>query len=273
MLEQKNTSPRDPEDRRAINKKSRTNSYKNNTAVASRSQEEGDRAAISNMLQYLFYPGDVFEICFIAPKIKKSPLWGNEFAGGKSIIAGWFNDIKTATDTIVKADGVKPVATYVTLNPCTPALLGRANNKLKAGVNRTKDTEIAEIRHMLVDVDPKRPAGISSTDAEKEAAMTLLRTVYSDLKTLGWPEPLVGDSGNGGHLIYPVDTDCAGLVPDFLKALDRKYSTPTVNIDTTVGNPARLVKVYGTWTRKGDSTADRPHRRAEILSYPGEVDR
>jgi hypothetical protein len=231
-----------------------------------------NKTDISRTLQYLLPPGDVAEICLISPKIKKSALWGNEFAGGKkAIIAGWFDDIDQATDIIVKADMLEPVAIYCTLNPVNPALLGRANNRLKANVNRTKDTEITKVRHILIDADPVRPEGISSTDSEKQSAIDLLRTVYSDLKTLGWPEPLVGDSGNGGHLLYPVDSDFAKLVPDLLKALDRKYSTDTVDIDTTVGNPARLVKVYGTVTRKGDSTEDRPHRTAKILSMPGEV--
>jgi hypothetical protein len=227
---------------------------------------------ISRTLRYLFNPGDVFEVCVIGPKNRKSKLWGNEYASGKkSIIAGWFNDFEKAIDTIVQADKLEPVAIYVTLNPVNSALLGRANNRLKANVNRTKDTEIIRVSHILIDADPVRPEGISSTDSEKQSAIDLLRTVYSDLKTLGWPEPLVGDSGNGGHLLYPVDSDFAKLVPDLLKALDRKYSTDTVDIDTTVGNPARLVKVYGTVTRKGDSTEDRPHRIAKILSLPGEV--
>ncbi len=227
---------------------------------------------ISRMLQYLFNPGDVFEICIFRPKQRKSPLWDNEYAAGqKPIIAGWFNDIDNATDIIVKADKTTPVAIYVTLNPVNPALLGRVNNRLKANVNRTKDSEIAEVRYMLIDADPVRPEGVSSTDAEKESALALLRTMYSDLKKLGWPEPLAGDSGNGGHLIYPVASDSIKLIPDLLNALDRKYSTDVVNIDTSVGNPARLVKVYGTVTRKGDSTEDRPHRTAKILSLPGEV--
>ena len=39
-------------------------------------------------------------------------------------------------------------------------------------------------------------------------------------------------------------------------------------VDETVGNPARIGKLYGTWARKGDSTADRPHRLARILAAP-----
>lgn len=227
---------------------------------------------ISRTLQYLFRPGDVFEVCIIGPCITKSPLWGMKFAGGKKpIIAGWFNDFDKAVEVIVKSNKVRPIATYCTLNPVNPALLARADNRLQAGVNRTKDNEIAEVRHMLVDADPVRPEGISSTDEEKEKSLELLRTVYSDLKAMGWDDPFVGDSGNGGHLIYPVDRVEAGLIPDLLKALDRGYSTESVGIDTKVGNPARLVKIYGTKTRKGDSTKDRPHRMAKILSLPGGV--
>ncbi len=225
---------------------------------------------IFRTLQYFFNPEDVFEICIMAPKTRNSALWGSEYVGGKKpIIAGWFNDFEIATDIITRADTVKPVAIYVTLNPTYKALLARANNRLKASVDRTKDIEIVEVRNILIDADPIRPAGISRTDLEKDSALQLLRTIYSDLKAANWPEPLVADSGNGGHLIYPVEPGCTRSIPEFLKALDRKYSTDAVNIDTTVGNPARLVKVYGTVTRKGDSTENRPHRTAKILSLPG----
>ncbi len=227
------------------------------------------------LLEYLYQPGDVFEICLIGGPIRKHSLWGNEYASGrKPIIAGWFDDFEKAITIIDQVDKrAKPAGIYVTLNSCISALLGRANNRMKAGVNRTKDKEIASVNHLLVDADPVRPEGICATQKEKEAALTLLRTIYADLKKDGWPEPLVADSGNGGHLLYKIDVDVAPLIADVLKILDQQYSTETVKIDTTVGNPARLVKVYGTMTRKGDSTQDRPHRMARILSFPQDMDK
>lgn len=66
---------------------------------------------------------------------------------------------------------------------------------------------------------------------------------------------MFADSGNGWHLIYRIDADCGPLVPELLKSLAHDYSNEQVEIDTAVGNPARLTKVYGTMTRKGDSTA------------------
>ncbi len=255
------------QNRTAAGKQNRT-ATNNQQKVRSQHGKEGD---VRSTLEYLFDSKEVFEVCMIAPSVRKHSLWQNEYANGeKPVIAGWFNNIDKAVEVITLLnEKVKPSGIYTTLNPCIPALLGRANNRFKAGVNRTKDSEIIEVRHMLVDADPVRPSGISSTDQEKEAALTLLRIVYQDLKEQGWPEPLVSDSGNGAHLIYPIENDVAELLPSILTALDLKYSTDAVKIDTAVGNPARLVKVYGTVTRKGDSTEERPHRRSKVLSLPG----
>jgi hypothetical protein len=38
-----------------------------------------------------------------------------------------------------------------------------------------------------------------------------------------------------------------------------------VVVDLTVFNAARITKLYGTMTCKGDSTTDRPHRRSRVL--------
>ncbi|MGR0480769.1 MAG: hypothetical protein ACTFAL_05010 [Candidatus Electronema sp. V4] len=233
------------------------------------------REHVEQTLKFLFSPGETFEVCLIGPKVPKSPLWGNEWAGGKkAVIAGWFNDPAQAADIVVQADAaVSPAGIYCTLNPVNPALLGRAENRLKANAPRTADKEITAVRHLLVDADPKRPAGISSTEAEKAAAFALLRRIMAELRILGWDEPLFADSGNGGHLIYRIEPDCGPLVPDLLKFLAHAYSDELVDIDTAVGNPARLTKVYGTMTRKGDSTGERPHRYASILHLPQRAER
>ena len=39
-------------------------------------------------------------------------------------------------------------------------------------------------------------------------------------------------------------------------------------VDEATASTARICKLYGTLTRKGDATADRPHRRAHILDEP-----
>ena len=49
--------------------------------------------------------------------------------------------------------------------------------------------------------------------AEHEAAVDRARTIAAYLIAAGWPAPLLGDSGNGGHVLWRVDlpADDAGL--------------------------------------------------------------
>jgi hypothetical protein len=52
-------------------------------------------------------------------------------------------------------------------------------------------------------------------------------------------------------------------------SLDFKFTDNLVGVDGTTINAGQIWKLYGTMARKGDSTADRPHRMARILSVPG----
>jgi len=89
------------------------------------------------------------------------------------------------------------------------------------------------------------------------------------LRGQAWPEPLVGDSGNGAHLLYrvdlPNDRESLGLVKGILETLAFKFSNEAVGVDTTTCNAARIWKLYGTTARKGDDTEERPHRRSGLL--------
>lgn len=224
-------------------------------------------------LKFLHPDGEVFEICIIAPVVATSPNWAGKAFGKKSIVAGWFRDPEKASDLATRneAEGI-----YTTLNPCQDALLGRADHRLKVGVNRTKDAEIEKLQNLLIDLDPIRPEGISSTDVEHLAALEMAQIIRADLTKEGWQDPLAGDSGNGGHLIYPLDLpnhpESIALVKAVLEALAQRYADElkrrNLLIDQAVFNPARLTKLYGTMVHKGDSTTDRPHRLSKIISLP-----
>ena len=222
------------------------------------------------------------ELCAFCPGGgTQKDLW-HGWAGGKGIVAGWFDDrtrLVKAAGRLARGwtdqDGNKrfPEAVYLTLNPVRPALLSRANNRLQAGAARTTDNDIVGIENLLVDVDPIRPSGISSTVEEKAAAKAVVVNIYQNMiDKLGWPEPLIGDSGNGWHLIFklgwPVSFDNTDLIQGFLEQLSHKYSTPEVHVDSTVYNPSRISKLYGTWNAKGDHTDSRPHRWARIVKIP-----
>lgn len=150
---------------------------------------------------------------------------------------------------------------YVTLNP-----IGTEPEKA------AKDEHIARRAWLLLDLDPRRPPDVPATDEEKGQAGVLTRFVREFLDGRGWPEPIVGDSGNGFHLDYridlPNDEPSRDLVKSVLAVVQAEFENPEVAVDTKVYNASRIVKLYGTMARKGPDTPDRPHRRSCIISAP-----
>jgi hypothetical protein len=247
---------------------------KTDQTIPQNSSKNNAQEHIERVLRTFFRPGEVFEICVIKPRGIESKWWQDRAVGKKPIVCGWFDDPAEAAKIAAKIDAAhKPEGIYFTLNPVNKALLARANNRLVAGMNRTTDKDIAVIRHVLIDVDPERPSGISSTDAELEAARNLIRRVVPQ-----W-DGLLAASGNGMHKILrlpdlPNTDETKAVIERFLKAANDFYrcrNTETdiaLKVDTSVSNPARLTKLYGTLVRKGDHVSDRPHRRSWVLHTP-----
>jgi replicative DNA helicase len=159
---------------------------------------------------------------------------------------------------------------YFIPNPIKSATLARCANRVKVArqIQLTTDNCVMCREWLLIDADPVRPvADISATDDEKSAARAKVQEVKGFLEGVGWPAPVLADSGNGYHLLYPIElaTEDDGLVKRILNALGDMFDTDRVQIDRKVFNPSRICKLYGTVSRKGDSTPDRPHRRAKIL--------
>lgn len=194
---------------------------------------------------------------------------------GRETISGYFDDREALVHEANKLDK-RGYTVYVPLNEVDPALLARAANRTRKVYREptTSDNDIVRRRWLPLDFDPVRPSGVSSTDEEKKAALLRAREVWDYLKGQGWPEPIVGDSGNGTHLLYrvdlPNDRESLELVKGVLEALDFKFSDEAVEVDTAICNAARIWKLYGTMARKGDYTEDRPHRRSRLLKAPEE---
>ena len=195
--------------------------------------------------------------------------------GQHKIRSGYFDDLDSAALNATKLNGKAHV--YVTLNPCNPALLARAANRIvERPEATTSDRDILRRAWFPIDLDPVRPAGVSSTETEHEAAIARAREVYAYLLySVGWPEPVVADSGNGAHVLYrvdlPNDPDSAELLKRCLQALALRFSDELVTVDEKVFNAARIWKVYGTTACKGDNTGERPHRQAKLLRVPDEI--
>jgi hypothetical protein len=164
--------------------------------------------------------------------------------------------------------------TYFTLNPLDPSLLGRRYNRAEIAMkDLATDKDVLIRRWLLIDTDPVRPSGVSATSEEKLQAWQSIRNVHQWLQEQGWPEPILCDSGNGYHLLYRIDlpSDDGGLVKDVLKSIASRFDNARVKIDTSVFNPGRIVKLYGSTASKGDSLRARPHRRTGVLNVPVEM--
>jgi hypothetical protein len=195
-------------------------------------------------------------------------------AGREKTISGYFDDPLKLAECAAELDATgKSAGIYITLNPCKPALLARCCNRVRPYAEvTTSDHDILKRSWLLIDCDPKRPAGISSTDKEHGRAITTACGAWDDLRGAGFGDPVVADSGNGAHLLYrlglPNDQGTTDLVQRVLIGVAARCAPDDVDIDLTVYNPARICKIYGTMARKGDSTRDRPHRRSCILEIP-----
>jgi len=192
-------------------------------------------------------------------------------AGFDGTISGYFADTEKLIQAAVAVNGKGP-GVYVTINRIKTDLLARAANRTQTRAkNTTGDDDVLRRRWLLLDFDPKRPSGISSTESEHDAALQVAHSAKDTLDILGWPVPILADSGNGGHLLYSIDLpskESTELLKGLLKAAAVKFGTPEVTVDVSVFNASRISKLYGTVAAKGDSTADRPHRLSRMLDIP-----
>jgi hypothetical protein len=195
-------------------------------------------------------------------------------AGREKTISGYFDDALKLAECAAELDASgKYAGIYITLNPCNHALLARCCNRVRPYADvTTSDHDLLKRSWLLIDFDPKRPAGVSSSKSEHGRAITTACGVWDDLRGAGFGDPVVGDSGNGAHLLYrldlPNDHDATELIRRTLVGIALRCSPDDIDIDLSVYNAGRISKLYGTMARKGDSTVDRPHRRSRILEIP-----
>ena len=226
--------------------------------------DEMSRDGIRRTCDLLFYPGQVVEIRSLSDTGTQVGYYSD------------WNRLAHDVDVIDGTAGFKGV--YCTLNPVNPALLARKANRTSKpvkGDSATGDGDIIRRRWFPVDIDPKRPSGISSTEEEHEEALEKAQRIKGFLSELGWPEPIAADSGNGAHLLYridlPNDPESEDLLQTCVQTLGQFFTDTRSDIDLTVYNASRIWKFYGTVSRKGDNVPDRPHRRSAVISCPEDI--
>lgn len=190
-------------------------------------------------------------------------------------LSGYFNSVTDIYNAIFRYDGINNI--FFTLNQLSPEIIARSKNHFtKYAKNTTTDTEVIKRKWILVDFDPVRPAGISSSEEELKVAKDCAIKVRKYLTQQGFPEPIFALSGNGYHLLYACDMDNGEqereAIKKFLEALDQKFSNEKVKVDRANFNAARICKLYGTVSCKGDDTEERPHRRSRIIKAPDVIE-
>jgi len=212
-------------------------------------------------------PGGVVEVR-ILKVYGKSSAWNNDFA--KGTISGYFDDHAVFCDAVKKADKFPHSGIYFTLQVIDPRLIGRAFNRLKPSSLTTSDNNVIAYRWLPVDIDPVRPAGVSSSDSELQAALKLRNEIADRaIKKLNFSKPIKAMSGNGGHLLFrlsdlPVNDETKNFIKNTLEGLSARFDTDLIKVDTTVFNPARIWKLYGTTARKGDAVPAGRNREARL---------
>ena len=231
-----------------------------------------DNKNITKAIQLLHNNGELFEIRLI---------------NGNYNASGYF----TSADTAIKAlqnfhpewNARTPTARaaniFITLNPIDIACYSRKQHDrfMENAQPTTKDNEITALHWLLIDLDPKRMSGVSSSKEELELAKKKAKTIHDFLSDRGLKEPIRAMSGNGVHLVYRFDVsntpENVSVFEKTLKILSEKFSDEEVEVDTTVFNPARICKLWGTIAQKGATTPERPHRKAYIEpSVPFSID-
>ena len=194
--------------------------------------------------------------------------------GDKKTFSGYFAD----SDSIIKEiANYENFNIYFTLNKINEACASRtqSNHIIPNPKTTTSDNDIISREWVLIDLDPKRPADTNATDEEKIKAQSVVNRIYGFLQNAGFSNPIVADSSNGYHLLYKVmmnnNPEKNELVKKFLNTLAIMFSTEEVEVDTSVFNPSRICKLYGTTSRKGSNTKERPQRESKILRIPKEV--
>ena len=195
------------------------------------------------------------------------------------------NDGKTASgifdnvDEIIKA--IAPFTNdwnaYYTINRLPDDVRGLPQfNKIIVRPKQTcNDATITVRDYVCIDLDSRRLSGTNATDEQIAYTKQTANEMYKYLKSVGFNSPVVVFSGNGVHLYLK----CAMLNNDkntktvkrFLQALAMMFSDEHTDVDCSVFNAARIMRLPSTFSCKGNTMdATRPQRLCKFAKIPQE---
>lgn len=217
--------------------------------------------------------GELFEVRILKKDIVRSEVH-------EKTLSGYFTSFDSLASALHEFEGDSSINFFMTLNKVHPACYSRLQrDRFLKTKPTTSDSDILKHEWILVDLDPVRPSDVSSTNEEVMKAKEKADAIISWMHEKGCSDPVVALSGNGIHLLYRIDIrsvvkdkESEEFIQSVLKSIAGRFDDEFVKVDTTVGNPSRIFKLYGTVARKGSNTEDRPHRLSRIITIPEKVE-
>ena len=202
--------------------------------------------------------------------IRKNPYYvypngRREWKG--QMLSGYFNDqvaLEKAIAPYLEDDDTEGI--FVTVQECDPRLMARSPNQLKDARkdDATKNKDIINWCIFPIDVDfSNKPSGISATKEELKELLDIADDIQGWLKERGIPS-YRALSGNGYHILIYLEKEAVTEANTVLVKSLADQIVAYWDIDSTVYNPARIFKLYGTYARKGSNFEGRQHRMARL---------
>ena len=209
---------------------------------------------------------------------KQNQLFEIRMISGSWNASGYFSNPETAIEELKHFRMRENTNVYFSLNYIDNACFSRKqrNKFIEKAENTTKDNDILGYQWLMIDIDPKRPSGTSSSNEQLEKAKQKTKRIYKFMREQSWHDPIIALSGNGCHLLYSVGLkntkENVDLIKSCLNSLANIFNDDDSDVDCSTFNPARICKLYGTVAKKGMNTPERPHRLSKIVYIPDNVE-
>lgn len=205
---------------------------------------------------------DAFSVLPVPFEIRIPKVWRNGPNRLYGAVNGFYDDPDDAVRDVSRITPLDAPGIYMTINELDPVVLNWNHNRLDRAIKAADDARVTRLRHLFVDADPVRPPYTNASQDEHAAALETLDHVIEYLRGEGWEPPvLAGSSGSGAMALWRIDLPPseADAVKAVLDVLAAKFNSDRVTIDTSVANPARIVRVPGTVNAKSPTPQpDRP---------------
>lgn len=167
---------------------------------------------------------------------------------------------------------------YYTINRITDDARGLPQyNKIIVRPKQTCNDNTITVRdYVCIDLDSVRLSGTNATEEQVAYTKETANRLYKYLIDNGFNPPVVVLSGNGVHLYLKCamlnNDDNTKLVKRFLNALAMMFTDEHTDVDCSVFNAARIMRLPSTYGCKGNTLdPTRPQRLCKFAKIPQEV--